>query len=279
MSSIIHGEATVLSQRVRRITAPNPGMMTGPGTNTYLVGNQELAVIDPGPAIESHVDAIIAAASALQAPVRWILCTHTHMDHSPAANQLREATGGRVIGMRAANLNAQDPAFAPDQIWGDGDFIETEEYRLQAIHTPGHASNHLCFYLEQESLLFTGDHIMQGSTVVIMPPDGDMQAYLRSLRKLKKITLAQLAPAHGSLIEHPEAIIEGLIQHRLMREKKVISSLQANPDLDLEHLTPLVYDDVPPYLHGIARFSLLAHLQKLEKESLASEHQGVWVWN
>ncbi len=276
MSNIVHNETVVLSRLVRRITAPNPGIMTGPGTNTYLVGNGELAVIDPGPAIESHVNAIVDAAAAMKAPIRWILCTHTHMDHSPAANLLRDATDAVVIGMPASTPQSQDAAFNPDQIWDEGDFIATDEYRLQAIHTPGHASNHLCFYLEEEAMLFTGDHIMQGSTVVIAPPDGDMKAYLDSLQKLKSHNLNKFAPAHGTLIDHPADIIEGLIQHRLQREAKVVKSLRQNPNLELEQLTPLVYDDVPSFLHPIARFSLLAHLKKLEAEQLAQEKNGVW---
>lgn len=278
MSHLTHDETVVLSQRVRRLTAPNPGVMTGPGTNTYIVGNTELAVIDPGPAIESHIDAIVMAAQEMKASIRWILCTHTHLDHSPGANLLRDVSGGLVIGMPPAHAKSQDPAFTPDSVWQDGDFIQTDEFRLRSVHTPGHASNHLCFYLEEESMLFTGDHIMQGSTVVIAPPDGDMKAYLESLEQLKSLSLKHLAPAHGELIDRPSEVIEGLIRHRLMRESKVIRCLQQQTNATLDELTPSVYDDVPPFLHSIARYSLLAHLQKLQKETRAEENQGQWRW-
>mgnify|MGYP003682975369 CR=1 FL=1 len=276
MSKLVHGETIVLSPLIRRITAPNPGIMTGPGTNTYLVGKGEWAVIDPGPAIPEHVSTIIQAAADAHATIRWIVCTHTHMDHSPAAKALQEATGAMVVGMPASNPTSQDPSFAPDQCWQDGDYITCGDFTLTAVHTPGHASNHLCFYLEQEQILFTGDHIMEGSTVVIAPPDGDMKDYLDSLEKLKSLALTQLAPAHGNMMEHPQGIIEGLIQHRLMREAKVLEGMIKTGPADLDTLTPTVYDDVPDYLHPIARYSLLAHLGKLQKEGNVLEADGVW---
>jgi len=276
MSKLVHGETVVLTPLIRRITAPNPGIMTGPGTNTYLVGKGEWAVIDPGPAIESHVDAILQAAADAHATIRWILCTHTHMDHSPAANALRDATGAIVAGMPPASQQAQDPAFAPDQAWQEGDYIRAEDWTLTALHTPGHASNHLCFHLEQEQILFTGDHIMEGSTVVIAPPDGDMKDYLASLEKLKSLAITRLAPAHGNLMHHPVDVVEGLIQHRLMREAKVLEGMTKTGPADLDTLTPVVYDDVPPFLHMIARYSLLAHLGKLQKEGIVSENDGTW---
>lgn len=276
MSNLVHGETIVLSPLIRRITAPNPGIMTGPGTNTYLVGKGEWAVIDPGPAIPEHVDAIIKAAADAHATIQWILCTHTHMDHSPAAKALQEATDATVIGMPAASPQSQDPSFNPDQCWQEGDYVQCDDFRLQALHTPGHASNHLCFHLEQEQVLFTGDHIMEGSTVVIAPPDGDMKAYLDSLEKLKGIAIRHLAPAHGNLMEHAQDVIEGLIQHRLMREAKVLSGMDKTGPADLDALTPAVYDDVPPFLHAIARYSLQAHLDKLLKEGIVIESAGIW---
>lgn len=276
MSSFKPGEIVVLSQRVRRITAPNPGMMTGPGTNTYLVGNGELAVIDPGPAVPEHVDAILQAAADMHAPIRWILCTHTHLDHSPAANPLRDATDAIVIGQVAHFPKSQDTRFSPDQHWQHGDFIRNDEFTLRAVHTPGHASNHLCFYLEEEQTLFTGDHIMEGSTVVIAPPDGNMQAYLNSLRLLKELPLRHLAPAHGNRIDNPLQLIEALIWHRSMRENKVLDKMRQLGPCTLATLTPSVYDEVPTYLHGVAQMSLLAHLQKLEEEQVAEHADGIW---
>ncbi|RLU00229.1 MBL fold metallo-hydrolase [Ketobacter sp.] len=276
MSKLVHGETIVLSPLIRRITAPNPGIMTGPGTNTYLVGTDAWAVIDPGPAIPEHVNAIVQAAADAHATIQWILCTHTHMDHSPAAVALQQATDALVIGMPANNPQSQDPSFSPDQCWQEGDYIQSDDFTLRAVHTPGHASNHLCFYLEQEQVLFTGDHIMEGSTVVIAPPDGDMKAYLDSLAKLKNLSLRHLAPAHGNRMEHPLDVIEGLIQHRLMREHKVLEGMAKTGPANLDTLTPAVYDDVPEFLHPIARFSLQAHLDKLLKEKIVSESDGIW---
>ncbi len=276
MSTLEHGKTIVLSPLVRRITAPNPGIMTGPGTNTYLVGGDQWAVIDPGPNLESHVAAILEAAAAAHASIRWILCTHTHLDHSPAAGALRDATGALVLGMPPLAAQGQDPGFAPDQAWQEGDYLREADFTLRAVHTPGHAGNHLCFHLEQEQLLFTGDHIMEGSTVVIAPPDGDMQAYLSSLRRLQTLPIRRLAPAHGNLMEQPQDIIEGLIQHRLLREQKVLSGLAQAGPCDLAALTAQVYDDVPSFLHPVARHSLLAHLLKLDADGLVRQQNGVW---
>lgn len=276
MSSFKPGETVVLSQQVRRITAPNPGMMTGPGTNTYLVGNAELAVIDPGPALPEHIDAILKTASDMRAPIRWILCTHTHLDHSPGANLLRDATDAAVIGQQAQFPKGQDPSFAPDHHWQHGDFIQTDEFTLRAVHTPGHASNHLCFYLEEEQTLFTGDHIMEGSTVVIAPPDGDMLHYMNSLRDLKQLELKHLAPAHGNRIDNPLQMIEALIWHRTMRENKTLEKMQQLGPCTLATLTPSVYDEVPAFLHGLAQMSLLAHLLKLEKEQRVYQENELW---
>lgn len=276
MPSFKPGEVVVLSQRVRRITAPNPGMMTGPGTNTYLVGNSELAVIDPGPSQQEHIDAILQAAADMHAPIRWILCTHTHLDHSPGANLLRDATDAIVIGQIARFANGQDAHFTPDQHWQHGDFIRSIEFTLRAVHTPGHASNHLCFYLEEEETLFTGDHIMEGSTVVIAPPDGNMQEYMESLRRLKELPLRHLAPAHGNRIDNPLQLIEALIWHRTMRENKVLDKMRQLGPCALSILTPSVYDEVPSFLHGVAQMSLLAHLQKLESEQVVECSNGIW---
>jgi glyoxylase-like metal-dependent hydrolase (beta-lactamase superfamily II)/8-oxo-dGTP pyrophosphatase MutT (NUDIX family) len=250
-----------LDRWVTRIIAPNPGMMTGPGTNTYFVGENELAVIDPGPALESHVERIIEEAKGR---LRWILCTHTHVDHSPGAAGLKAATGAQLLGMTAPE--GQDATFKPDFVLENGQRVDLGGVSLRAIHTPGHASNHLCYLLEQTNMLFTGDHVMQGSTVVINPPDGDMRAYLLSLEKLLDEDLAVLAPGHGYLIGAPHKEIRRLIAHRMAREKKVISSLKKLEIAALEELLPLVYDDVPPRVHRWAARSLSAHLDKLVAE-------------
>ena len=255
---LLPGVPKRLDRFVTRITAPNPGAMTGPGTNTYLVGHDELAVVDPGPAIESHVEAILSEGKK---KIRWILCTHTHVDHSPAAALLQAATGAQVLGRPAPA--GQDATFKPDRVLGHGERIELPGAALRAIHTPGHASNHLCYLLEETRMLFTGDHVMQGSTVVINPPDGDMRAYLASLETLLAEDLAIIAPGHGYLIGAPHQEIRRIVAHRLTREAKVKAALHKLGAAPLEGLLPLVYDDVPERMHRWAARSLAAHLDKL----------------
>lgn len=257
------GKAVELAPDVRRLVAPNPGLMTGPGTNTYLVGNREVAVIDPGPDIEVHLDAIVDESPGR---IRWILATHTHPDHSPAAMPLAQATGAELIGLPAPDGEVQDGTFRPDREPSDGELIETPEFSIRAVHTPGHASNHVCYLHEKLRWLCTGDHIMNGSTVVIDPPDGNMQHYLQALERLKSLGLAALLPGHGGLIDEPNVAIDSLIAHRAKREQKVIDRLGRYPGLELMALTPYVYDEVDPRLHRLASRSLLAHLLKLEIE-------------
>ena len=259
-----------LDRYVRRIIAPNPGVMTGPGTNTYVVGEGDLAVIDPGPAIASHIEKIQE-----QGKIRWILCTHTHQDHSPAAAMLKAATGAQVLGRPAPE--GQDATFKPDFVLESGQRVDLGAIGLRAIHTPGHASNHLCYLLEQTKMLFTGDHVMQGSTVVINPPDGDMRAYLHSLEKLLGEDLAIIAPGHGYLIGAPHKEVRRLVAHRLAREAKVTAALARRGESALEDLVPEVYDDVPERLHPIAARSLLAHLQKLVADGSAREASGRYI--
>lgn len=270
---IVPGVAVPLADGTVRITASNPGVMTGAGTNTYIVGERELAVIDPGPEIESHIGALLEAVGER---LKWILCTHTHMDHSPAARALRQATGAEVAGLVAAQDGRQDAGFIPDRVLHDGNVIALKGATLRVVHTPGHASNHLCYLLTEQKLLFTGDHIMQGSTVVIPPPDGDMQAYLGSLEKLLALDLAALAPGHGRLIETPHEEVRRLIAHRLKREQKVIDALAHRHRAALDELVPLAYDDVPARLYPVARRSLHAHLIKLAREGRAREDAAGW---
>jgi len=266
MSNFKPGQAVTLAAGVRRLLAPNPGMMTGPGTNTYLVGDDDVAVIDPGPRIESHIEAI---QSQSPGKIRWILCTHTHPDHSPAAMPLASATGAELLGIPAPAGKVQDKSFKPDRVLADGDTLDAGAFALRAVHTPGHASNHLCFRHETHCWLFTGDHIMNGSTVVIDPPDGNMKHYLESLERLKSLELAALAPGHGEVIDSPLEAIDWLIAHRQTREAKVVAALESHPGLTLAELTPHVYSDVDPGLHTLAGRSLLAHLGKLDIENRA----------
>jgi glyoxylase-like metal-dependent hydrolase (beta-lactamase superfamily II)/8-oxo-dGTP pyrophosphatase MutT (NUDIX family) len=276
--ALVPGVAKRLDEYVTRIIAPNPGMMTGPGTNAYLVGREDLAVIDPGPDIESHRQALLAAGAGR---IRWILCTHTHVDHSPGAAALARATGAQVLGRPAPAGGSQDRTFAPDRVLAHGDRVELGGATLRAIHTPGHASNHLCYLLEETRMLFTGDHVMQGSTVVINPPDGNMLTYLQSLESVIALDAAILAPGHGYLIGDPAKEIRRLIAHRLKREAKVLAALPAEgdasgrmDDASVEELVSRVYDDVSPRLHPVASRSLTAHLDKLVEEGRVHMHGG-----
>ncbi len=288
---LVPGRAVRLSERLIRVTANNGSMMTGPGTNTYLVaapapvaedgstGPTEWAVIDPGPADPVHVEAILAAAPG---PIRWIFVTHTHLDHSPATSLLRERTGAVVHGRVANHPQWQDQSFVPDIIlYGDEHFVFGSvpmTTTLSVIHTPGHASNHLCYLIEEEKTLLTGDHVMQSSTVVINPPDGDMAAYLQSLRSLiDGPPLEWIAPGHGFLMDKPKFAMQSIVEHRLRREAKVVAALVDHGPAASERLLEHVYADVPQRLHAMAMRSLTAHLQKLEHDGRCQHTDDGWV--
>ena len=264
---------TALRPGIRRLVAPNPSMMTGPGTNTYLFGIEAIAVLDPGPVINRHLEAIQSTAGA---PIRWILVTHTHPDHSPAASVLAQETGAELIGMPAPVGAHQDESFQPDRVLADGDQLVSDAFTLRAIHTPGHASNHVCFHHEASNWVFTGDHVIDGSTVVINPPDGNMKQYIESLRRLRSMGCAALVPGHGEVIHDPERAIDWIVEHRLEREGRVVAALQANPNLTTRELVPHVYKDVDKKLYGLAERSLLAHLIKLEEDKSARCSAGRW---
>jgi len=275
---LVPDRAVRLSERVIRVTADNGSVMTGPGTNTYLVGGAHAArwaVIDPGPALDAHVDAIVAAAPG---PIDRIFVTHTHKDHSPAALALKARTGATVLGLQPRHSEWQDGSFVADVTLHGGERIELAEgTHLSVIHTPGHASNHLCYLLEEEKTLFTGDHVMQSSTVVINPPDGDMAAYIASLRQIAELDLEWLAPGHGFLMAEPRQAIEAVVAHRLRRESKVVDTLGALGPASTSALLAAVYADVPPHLHAVAMRSLTAHLLKLRDEGRAVESAGEWT--
>ena len=273
---LVPGRAVRLSPRILRVTADNGSVMTGPGTNSYFVGDPggPCALIDPGPDDAAHVQALLAAAPG---PITRILVTHTHKDHSPAAQALKAATDAPLLGRVASHPEWQDGAFKPDTALAHGDRLQLgADTTLRVVHTPGHASNHLCYLLEQEKLLFTGDHLMQGSTVVINPPDGDMQAYLQSLRALLDEDLEWLAPGHGFLIDRPHEVVRKTIAHRLQREAKVLAAIGQLGRGDIAALLPVVYADVPPKMHAVAARSLRAHLLKLHADGRADEVEGQW---
>lgn len=272
------GRPVWLSPRVLRVTAPNGNMMTGPGTNAYFIGaagGQEWALLDPGPDDAEHIAALKAAAPGR---VSRLLVTHTHKDHSPAAAALTAQFGAVTFGRVAAHPEWQDTAFRPDHELGDGDrLVLAEGVALRVLHTPGHAGNHLCYLLETEKLLFTGDHIMQGSTVVINPPDGDMTVYLASLRRLLDEDIEWLAPGHGFLMDRPHDVVRQLLAHRLKREAKVLAAVQALAPASEAALLERVYDDAPRHLHGVALRSLRAHLLKLQADAaIVTDAEGRW---
>jgi len=262
-----------LAPGVRRLLAPNPSMMTGPGTNTYLFGVAEIAVIDPGPDIDAHIDAIIEAAAA---PIRWVLATHTHPDHSPGAVSLVRRTGAELLGLPAPEHGPQDRTFMPTRLLNDGESLETAGFTLEAVHTPGHASNHLCFRHAASNWLVTGDQVIDGSTVVINPPDGDMKDYIESLRRLRAMNCDALLPGHGDRIDDPARAIDWIIEHRLLRESRVLAAVRQHPGLTPHELVPYVYQDVSAHLFPLAERSLLAHLLKLEKDGAVRRYRDAW---
>ncbi len=265
------GRVDEVAPGVRRLTAPNPGLMTGPGTNTYLVGRGDMAVVDPGPADESHTEAIVAAAEPLGS-IRTILVTHTHVDHAPGAAALADATGARVVGFGPAE------GFRPDDSVGEGWALSCpgpgvgDQLTLRALHTPGHASDHLCWLVQEHALLLTGDHVMHGSTVVIRPPDGDLHHYLASLLRLRdaEVPVAALAPGHGRLMDHVSEVVDALVAHRLGRHRRIAAALAERGDGTVDDLLPEVYGDVTERQLPVARFSLWAHLRALGQEGTAT---------
>ena len=276
------GEPVAVADRVFRRTAPNPSASTGPGTNTYLVGAREIVAIDPGPVIDSHLDAI--EASVAEGSIRWIAVTHHHLDHAPAAVALAERTGAELVAFGHAK------GVAPDRKVGDGFVLDGPDFHLRALHTPGHASDHLCWLLEEEAMLFSGDHVMQGSTVVIGPPDGNMIEYLDNLDRLLHLDppIAVIAPGHGRMIGDPAGVISSIVRHRLEREARIADALHELGRGTIDELLPGVYADVREALLPVARRSLWAHLQKLavdgharladddENDPLRSSETSTW---
>jgi glyoxylase-like metal-dependent hydrolase (beta-lactamase superfamily II) len=261
-----YGVAETLSPLIRRVVARNPSPFTFKGTGTYIVGHGSVAVIDPGPALPDHVDALLAALAGER--VSHILVTHTHLDHSPAAAALKQATGAPTLGFGphgatrsegAGSEEGADRDFVPDHALRDGDTVAGKGWRLTAVHTPGHTSNHLCFALAEEKVLFSGDHVMGWSTSVIAPPDGDMASYLRSLDKLLTRDDAVYWPTHGPAIDDPQAHVRAFIAHRREREAAILARLAAG-DEAIPAIVDAIYVGLDPRLRNAAGRSVLSHL-------------------
>lgn len=276
------GELMPLSPMVARVLAPNPSPFTFTGTQTYVVGKSDVAVIDPGPADPAHLEALLRVID--DRPVRAILCTHTHRDHSPASGPLAKATGAPVIGCAPLVLDddgpradaAFDPDYAPDRILADEEAIWGEDWTLAAVATPGHTSNHLCFALHEEKALFTGDHVMGWSTSVISPPDGDMAAYMGSMQKLLGRDDIVYYPAHGEPVENPQRWVRSMMGHRKHREGQIIRYLRAHDDATIPEMVAKMYKGVDSRLHGAAGRSVLAHLIDLEVRHMVTCDDDRW---
>jgi glyoxylase-like metal-dependent hydrolase (beta-lactamase superfamily II) len=270
-----------LSPRVRRVLADNPSAFTYTGTQTYIVGTGEVAVIDPGPADPTHIDGILRATEGER--IVAIVCTHTHRDHSPAAAPLAAATGAAIIGCAPLVLDdsgpradaAFDSTYAPDRVLDDGERLSSPDWTLEAVATPGHTSNHLCYHLVEDNALFTGDHVMGWSTTVVSPPDGDMAAYMRSLDKLGARSDAVYYPAHGKPVTNPQQFVRGLGGHRKQRERQILKLVGEGTGA-ITDMVPRMYKGVDERLYPAAGRSVLAHLIDLRDRGVVREAEGQW---
>lgn len=268
-----HGSGITVFDRVLRITAPNGGPFTFHGTNTYIVGTSELIVIDPGPENDHHLNSLLKAIAGR--PVTHILVTHTHADHSPLAKRLQQETGALTAGfgphtparpLQMDEINALDASvdksFVPDITLVDGTSISNAETSLQAVHTPGHLSNHLCFALSGTPVLFSGDHIMAWATTIVAPPDGSMADYLSSIEKLRKRRETIYLPGHGGPVNRPGSFLRALKTHRMMREAAILELLSVVPK-SIPEIVATIYRDTDNRLHGAAALTVFAHLERL----------------
>lgn len=272
-------EPVRLLTHLTRITAPNPSPMTGPGTNTYVISDGgEHIVIDPGPDHAGHLEQI---ASVITGSLRAIVCTHSHPDHFPGAKPLRELLGrpdAPILGRRAGPHFNPAWVFEPDRELQDDEVLRCGTETLRVLHTPGHASNHVCLLLEADGLLFSGDHILNGSTTVIDHPDGNMLDYMNALHRLRQLPLRYILPAHGYVLGNPAGQIDALVAHRLRREAKVLEAVRSAGHASTDELVTIAYDDVARALHPVARRSLTAHLMKLREEGTVLHDAGSDQW-
>ena len=268
---------------IGRLLAANPSPFTFTGTQSYFVGTREMLVVDPGPDLPEHVEALIAALDGRRLVA--IACTHTHRDHSPASRALSAATGAPIIGCAPLALESVGPRadasfdgeYVPDRILGDGEAIEVEGKRLVAVATPGHTSNHLCFALEGTGALFTGDHVMGWSTTVVVPPDGDMGAYMASLDVLRRRDDRIYYPAHGPAVTKPQQLVRGMIGHRMQRERQILKRLAAG-DRTVPAIVAACYPGLDPRLVPAAGGSVSAHLMDLRRRGVVVRGQGeIWT--
>ena len=302
MEAAPYGRAEQVAPGVRRLLAANPSPFTYSGTQTYLVGEGEVAVIDPGPDLAEHVEAILAATAGER--IAAILCTHTHRDHSPASRALAAASGASIIGCAPLAIEDDGPRadaafdfdYAPDRILVDGERLAGDGWALEAVATPGHTSNHLCFALKRfpqkwepvlrsasapdeeagTGILFTGDHVMGWSTTVVSPPDGDMTLYMASLDRLLGRDDRLYLPAHGPGVDRPHDHVRALIEHRQMRERQILAHLEAGEGR-IPAMVATMYRDIDPRLHPAAGRSVLAHLVDLARRGLVREEGERWI--
>lgn len=275
------GRMESLSPLVRRILAPNPSAFTYTGTQTFVIGSGDVAIIDPGPDSSEHLEALLAAIDGER--VAAILCTHTHRDHSPLSRALQSATDAPIIGCAALSMEDEGPRadaafdadYLPDRVLSDGESLEGEGWSLTAVATPGHTSNHLCFALPQERALFSGDHVMGWSTTIVSPPDGDMAAYMASLAKLKARDDAIYYPAHGPAVDKPQKLVRGLLLHRRQREAQILAEL-GRGEAEIPAMVARMYKGIDPRLLPAAARSVLAHLIDLEARGLAKRRGEAW---
>ena len=276
--------AEILDVNVKRLLAPNPSPFTFYGTGTYIIGDEEVAVIDPGPKIESHIKNLLKLIS--QASKVHLFITHTHADHSPASKIIKDNINCITYGYGPyprKNFNTEfeeghDLTFKPDVTLKDGELIKGKNWSIRAIHTPGHTSNHMCYGLEENSILFSGDHIMGWSTTVIIPPDGNMSSYIDSLKKVLDYDYKVVYPTHGGPIVKPKQFVRALIKHRLMRQKQITNELKKNK-LSLKEMVCKFYKTTDKRLWPAAEKSILANLLSLKSKGIViDENDKKTIW-